>query len=256
LGLDNTICDQPKILQPASLPFLAKRILWTGSDYLISGEFFRENKEISSKEKQQIAAFGLCDVNGVWKLDPATNINMSDKKNHYIDLGVAYDGEWIYHFYDDEKKDRGFFWGKSEDGVSQRANFPFFTYSLYLEGRAVNISNITGIFLVNSEADRYREYDGSQIVGKVFYRRLTFPHKEKPEALYLEGKMETVAGQKYALLSWRIDGVNRITVTAPGRSSKLPASGWIAWPSSGSSLTYTIKAKNKSGWLNTSIKID
>lgn len=246
VGLNNQTLENPIQLQTTGWPFLGHRILWTGEDYLISGNF-------RAQEYQYFGGFGLCDTNGAWKLFPETNGDRTDDRNSFPDIGITLGGEWLYNFYNHKRKDRCYLWGKTQDGKSERGDYEFNKYAVYFSGQAANVSSMTGIFMINDLSIKI----GNQWVnkGKAYYRRFDIPHQGIPEPQFLEGKIHTAAGQKYALLSWRINGCDKIVLKGNGKTLTLPAYGWKAWPINKNVVSYRFKAKNAAGWFNKKLTV-
>lgn len=243
VDLNNKMIKKPMIFQTVGYPFHAKRIRWTGNNYAITGELIKASSD------QEFAALGVSDVNGKWKQIPKTIADMAEKIYDVLDIGIAFDGNWIYQFYNFERQDRCSLWGRTEDGKYERGEYFFFKYAIYFAGCVVDINNMSGLFLINKQGIN------NLVAGKAYYQTFDLPHTGKPNPMILEGKMYKIGKKKYAVLVWRIDGANKVVIKGAGKTETMPPAGWLAWPVNKGGVAMRIKAKNSEGSINSKYKI-
>lgn len=244
VGLNHQVIGKPLEIKTNRFPLRAVNLLWTGTDYLMSGAIVVPDKSSFN----YLAGFGLLNSKGDWILEPDTEGDHKDRKG-VPNIGITMGGDWLYHFYDLKHRKSCYTWGKTADGKSERPGSFFFKYGFDFRGKAVNVNNITGLFMVNDVSVNGKRF------GKAYYRRFDIKHEGVPAPQFLEGKIHTVGGKKYALLTWRINGCYKITITGPGKTVKLPPYGYRVWPVNSSQASFRFRGKNAAGWLDTTLTV-
>jgi len=245
VDFNSNVIKNPKILQTSGYPFEANHIRWTGKDYALSGWILYPG---SYGYNQFVAAMGLADANGKWKMIPKTNEFIGDYRGNMGDYGIAYNGYWIYHFYRFGKN--YYAWARSDDGKAERDRLSYFSTSGSGGGCSTAlVSDMTGLFLINAYSVNNRA------AYKGFYRRFTMEHTEKPMPVFLEGKIHNVDGKKYAVLAWHIKGCDKVIIRGTGQRFTLSSYGWLARQVNNSVIPFTVIGRNKSGKFKTVYKV-